>query len=481
MMINKRLLAMVPESKPWMVRKVAVNWLSLAAGIVLWFTVAWILDRLQQGRPVGTETAAAFLVCAACIAVRFALTHAATVRTHKAASCVKGKLRTALYGKLRRLGGNYTDAFPTAEVVQLAGEGVEQLESYFGNYVPQIFYALLAPLTLLCVFLPLSPLTALTLFVCVPLIPAAIMAVQKVARRLLSKYWDAYANLGDSFLENLQGLTTLKVYGADAARHQAMNQEAEHFRRVTMKVLTMQLNSVTIMDFVAYGGTALGSILAARAFAMEQVSLGGAVAMILLASEFFLAMRALGSYFHVAMNGMAASERMFRFLDLPEPVSGGNPVAGGDFRADGLGFTYDGTKPALRDVGFTIPRGSFVSICGESGCGKSTLASLLSGTRQGYTGSLRLGDTELRDAEPDSLRRHITVVSSNSYRLPVLSGTPCWKATSRPGKRRWKKPCSGSTCWTSSRPRAVWIWFCRNGAPICPAVSASGWHWPGHC
>ncbi|MGO5115900.1 ABC transporter transmembrane domain-containing protein [Candidatus Avoscillospira sp. LCP25S3_F1] len=254
MMINKRLLAMVPESMPWMVRKVAVNWLSLAAGIVLWFTVAWILDRLQQGRSVGMETAAAFLVCAACIAVRFALTRAATVCTYRAASCVKGKLRTALYGKLRRLGGGYTDAFPTAEVVQLAGEGVEQLESYFGNYVPQIFYALLAPLTLLCVFLPLSPLTALTLFVCVPLIPAAIMAVQKVARRLLSKYWDAYANLGDSFLENLQGLTTLKVYGADAARHQAMNREAEQFRRVTMKVLTMQLNSVTIMDFVAYGG-----------------------------------------------------------------------------------------------------------------------------------------------------------------------------------------------------------------------------------
>lgn len=420
MMIHKRLLAMVPESKPWMVRKVAVNWLSLAAGIVLWFTVAWILDRLQQGRPVGTETAAAFLVCAACIAVRFVLTRAATACTHRAASCVKGKLRTALYGKLRRLGGGYTDAFPTAEVVQLAGEGVEQLESYFGNYVPQIFYALLAPLTLLCVFLPLSPLTALTLFVCVPLIPAAIMAVQKVARRLLGKYWDAYANLGDSFLENLQGLTTLKVYGADAARHQTMNREAEQFRRVTMKVLTMQLNSVTIMDFVAYGGTALGSILAAWAFAMEQVSLGGAVAMILLASEFFLAMRALGSYFHVAMNGMAASERMFRFLDLPEPISGGKPVAGGDFRADGLGFSYDGTKPALQDVGFTIPQGSFVSICGESGCGKSTLASLLSGTRQGYTGSLRLGDTELRDAELDSLRRHITVVSSNSY---LFAGT----------------------------------------------------------
>lgn len=172
-----------------------------------------------------------------------------------------------------------------------------KLETYFGNYLPQLFYAMLAPLTLLIVFLPLSPLTAAVLFLCVPLIPAAIIAVQQVAKRLLGKYWDAYANLGDSFLENIQGLTTLKVYGADQARHKAMNEKAEHFRKVTMKVLTMQLNSVTIMDLVAYGGTALGSILSGRAFLLGQVSFAGAVAMILLASEFFLAMRALGSFF----------------------------------------------------------------------------------------------------------------------------------------------------------------------------------------
>ena len=185
--------------------------------------------------------------------IRFFLTRLSAGYTPQAAACVKARLRPAIYDKLRRLGSSYTDQFPTAEAVQLAGEGVEQLETYFGNYLPQFFYAMLAPLTLLIVFLPLSPLTAAVLFLCVPLIPAAIIAVQRVAKRLLGKYWDAYANLGDSFLENIQGLTTLKVYGADQARHKAMNEEAEHFRKVTMKVLTMQLNSVTIMDLVAYG------------------------------------------------------------------------------------------------------------------------------------------------------------------------------------------------------------------------------------
>lgn len=244
-----------------------------------------------------------------CIVARFVLTRVSSALTHRISSGVKMRLRDAIYAKLRALSGDYSGAFPTSEIVQLAGDGVEQLESYFCNYLPQFFYALLAPLTLLVVFLPLSPLTAVVLFLCVPLIPAAIMAVQKVAKRLLRGYWDAYANLGDSFLENLQGLTTLKVYSADEQRHIVMNQESEHFRVITMKVLTMQLNSITIMDLVAYGGTALGSILCGRAFLLGQVGFGGAVAMILLASEFFLAMRSLGSYFHVAMNGIAASER----------------------------------------------------------------------------------------------------------------------------------------------------------------------------
>ena len=415
MMINKRLIAMVPEVRRFIFKKVAVNWLSLLAGVVLWFTVAGMLGQVLEHQVGAAEFGAAFAISAGCIALRFGLTRLSARYSHQAAAGVKKHFRTAIYGKLRRLGSGYANRFPTAEAVQLAGDGVEQLETYFGNYLPQLFYAMLAPLTLLVVFLPLAPLAAVALFLCVPLIPAAIIAVQKVAKRLLGKYWDAYADLGDSFLENLQGLTTLKVYGADQARHEAMNAEAERFRKVTMKVLTMQLNSVTIMDLVAYGGTALGSVLCAWSFGKGQVSFSGAVAMILLASEFFLAMRALGSFFHVAMNGMAASERMFRLLDLPEPDKGRELLTNGAIEVHGLSFSYDGEKEALAGLDCTISQGGFFAVVGRSGCGKSTLAAVLSGVQADYQGSVRLNGTELREGTAESLRKLVTVVSSNSY------------------------------------------------------------------
>jgi ABC-type transport system involved in cytochrome bd biosynthesis fused ATPase/permease subunit len=420
MMIDKRLLAMAREAWRYIALKVLANWVSLLAGICLWFTVARLLERGQAGAVTPEAVALSFAVAAACIALRFALTRAAAGLTHQASAQVKSALRSAIYEKLRRLGGGYSDSFPTAEAVQLAGEGVEQLEVYFGGYLPQLFYAVLAPLTLFAVFLPLSPLTAAALFVCVPLIPGAIMTVQRVAKRLLSKYWDAYANLGDSFLENLQGLTTLKVYGADEARHQQMNREAEGFRVATMKVLTMQLNSVTIMDLVAYGGTALGGVLSARAYALEQVSLGGAIAMLLLAGEFFLAMRTLGSFFHSAMNGMAASRRMFRLLDLPEPKDGEQEPLNGDIEISGLSFSYDGDKRVLSGLSLTLPRGSLTSAAGASGCGKSTLAALIAGLRTGYEGEIRIGGVELREARRAALGRLVTLVPSESY---LFSGT----------------------------------------------------------
>lgn len=347
MMPNKRLLGLVPEAMRYIIQKVAWSWLSLAAGIVLWFTVGHQLQTIKDG---GGLLLAAFLAAVICIAVRFLLTRMIASTTHRASACVKTKLRQDIYGKICRLGAGYADSFQTAEVVQLAGEGVEQLETYFGSYIPQFFFAMLAPLTLLIVFLPLSPLTGIVLFLCVPLIPVTIAKIQRFAKKMLGKYWDAYANLSDSFLENLQGLTTLKVYSADEQRHKEMNAEAENFRVVTMKVLTMQLNSVTIMDFVAYGGSAIGCILTARAFLQGGVNFGQAFAMVILAAEFFLAMRALGSYFHTAMNGVAASERMFRFLDLPEREYGDETADDGDVSVDHLTFSYDGEKKALSET-----------------------------------------------------------------------------------------------------------------------------------
>lgn len=417
MMPNKRLLGLVPEAMRYIIEKVIFNWISLAAGIVLWFAVGRQLQSLKDG---GGLVLSAFLVAAVCIAVRFVLTRVIAGTTHKATACVKTKVRGDIYAKLRRLGAGYSDSFPTAEVVQLAGEGVEQLESYFGNYIPQFFFAMLAPLTLLIVFLPLSPLTGIVLFLCVPLIPVAIAKIQRFAKKMLSKYWDAYAELGDSFLENLQGLTTLKVYGADEQRHKDMNAESEHFRKVTMKVLTMQLNSVTIMDFVAYGGSAIGCILTALSYRKGGINFGEAIAMVMLSAEFFLAMRALGSYFHTAMNGVAASERMFRLLDLPEREDGTETAENGEISIENLTFSYDGEKEALKNVTLTIPQGALVSIVGESGCGKSTLAAILSGVRLGYAGSVQFGGTELKDASAESLRKLVTVVSSGSY---LFAGT----------------------------------------------------------
>lgn len=414
MMIDKRLIAMVPEAKRLILLKTLTSWISLLAGIVLWFGVAKILGEALEGG-VTAESGIRAVVCICCIAVRFILTRVSSRLTHRISSAVKGSLRKEIYAKLRRLGGDYSDSFPTSEVVQLAGDGVEQLESYFCNYLPQLFYAMLAPVTLLIVFLPVAPAAAAALFICVPLIPAAIVAVQRIARRLLGKYWDAYASLGDSFLENLQGLTTLKVYSADGQRHEKMNEESENFRIITMKVLRMQLNSITIMDLVAYGGTALGSILCALKFASGGVGFVGALAMILLASEFFLAMRSLGSFFHVAMNGVAAGERMFRLFGLTERKGGDEAFREGDIEVKHLDFSYDGSRQALSDLNFVIPKGSFVSIAGKSGCGKSTLASLLTGARTGWKGEILIGGVPLKKISLPDLWRGVTVVSSGSY------------------------------------------------------------------
>ncbi len=411
MMPDKRLLGLVPGVMKYIIRKVVLSWISLVAGIVLWFAVGNQFQHLKDG---GGFLPTAFIVADVCIALRFVLTRMIAGTTHKAAACVKTKLRGDIYAKLRRIGSGYRNLFATAEVVQLAGEGVEQLESYFGNYIPQFFFAVLAPMTLLVVFLPFSPLTGIVLFLCVPLIPVTIAKVQRFAKKMLSKYWDAYAGLSDSFLENMQGLTTLKIYGADAQRHRDMNAEAEHFRLVTMKVLTMQLNSIAIMDFVACGGGALGCILTARAYLHGGIGFGPAFAMVMLSSEFFLAMRALGSYFHTAMNGVAASERMFRLLDLPEPEDGTENAEDGDIRIDRLSFSYNGTKKTLDAVSLTVRRGTLVSIVGESGCGKSTLAAVLSCVHAGYSGSVKFGKTELKNVSGESLRRLVTVVSSGS-------------------------------------------------------------------
>ena len=323
MMINKRLIGAVPESKKYIAGNVALQWCSLCANIAMMSAVTALLASLFAGEVTQSKIVTTAVIALAAVAVRYGCTVGASRMGYLSSKAVKKTLRGAIYDKLLCLGASYSEQVKTSEVVQVAVEGVDQLETYFGAYLPQFFYAMLAPLTLFVVLCFVSVPAAVVLLVCVPLIPVAIAAVQTWAKKLLSKYWGQYTALGDTFLENLQGLTTLKIYQADAFKNDEMNVEAEKFRKITMKVLTMQLNSITIMDLIAYGGAALGVIMAATQLRAGKIDLAGALLIILLAADFFIPMRQLGSFFHIAMNGMAASDKIFRLLDLPEPEQGG--------------------------------------------------------------------------------------------------------------------------------------------------------------
>ena len=415
MMINKRLIGTVPESKRYVAGNVILQWCSLLANIAMMTAITRLLAALYLNAADGAMPTETGLTALCAVVIRFFCTTGSARMGYLSSRAVKRTLRAAIYEKLLRLGASYNEQVKTSEIVQVAVEGVDQLETYFGAYLPQFFYAMLAPVTLFAVLCRVNLPASLVLLVCVPLIPVAIAAVQTWAKKLLSKYWGQYTALGDTFLENLQGLTTLKIYQADEAKNEEMNVQAEKFRRITMKVLTMQLNSITIMDLIAYGGAALGVIMAATQLRAGKIDLAGALLIVLLAADFFIPMRQLGSFFHIAMNGMAASDKIFRLLDLSEPAHGGVSCPAGDIVCRGLRFSYEPEREILHGVDLTIPQGKFVSLVGESGCGKSTISALLMGRNKGYTGSMTVGGAELRDIEEASMMRRITYVSHQSY------------------------------------------------------------------
>lgn len=412
-MIKKRLLALVPESKRYIAANVLFQWLGMCSNIAIVYTIATMLGSLIAATPISYGKSAVIIIAAAL--GRVICVKLANTASYKASRSVKRTIRGMLYEKLLKLGSSYTEHVPTAEVVQLAGEGVEQLETYFGQYMPQFFYAFLAPITLFFVVRPISVRVAVVLLVCVPLIPVAIMLVQKIAKRLLKNYWGQYAKLGDHFLENLQGLTTLKIYQADEARHKEMNEDAEHFRKITMKVLTMQLNSIIVMDLVAYGGAALGIMLAILGYVSGDIDFVGSFMIILLSADFFIPMRQLGSFFHVAMNGMTASDKIFAVLDLPEDETKRAVPETNDIQIRDIHFGYTEDKEILGGVNMDFNEGSFTAIVGESGCGKSTIAGILTKRNKNYKGSIQIGKAELSDIAESELMKRITLISHNSY------------------------------------------------------------------
>ena len=416
MMINKRLIGTVKESKKYIAGNVICQWVSLAANITMMGTIARMLQSLFVGGDTTAQLALTAGIAAAAVVIRFACAITSSRMGYLSSKAVKKTLREMIYRKLLRLGTSYREQANTSEVVQVAVEGVDQLETYFGAYLPQFFYAMLAPLTLFVVLSFVNFPSAIVLLVCVPMIPVTIMLIQRWAKKLLAKYWGQYTALGDTFLENLQGLTTTKIYQADGFKHKEMNEQSEHFRKITMKVLTMQLNSITIMDLIAYGGAALGVILATTQFRAGHVDLAGCIFIILLAADFFLPMRMLGSFFHIAMNGMAASDKIFRLLDLPEPEQKMQTVpADCSIECRGLHFSYDADRGILHGVDMSFPKGSFTAIVGESGCGKSTVAAILMGRNKGYTGSLTVGGVPLCEISEASLMESFTYISHQSY------------------------------------------------------------------
>ena len=431
MMIDKRLIRMVPESKKYVAGNVLMQWISLAANVVLMMSITRFFASLYAKNVTGKDFAVFAVIAVMAVTVRFFCAIGASRMGFLSSKKVKKTLREAIYTKLLKLGAAYKEQIRTSEIVQVAVEGVDQLETYFGAYLPQFFYAMLAPLTLFLVLLRVNVPSAVVLFVCVPLIPAAIAAVQTWAKKLLSKYWGQYTALGDTFLENLQGLTTLKIYQADAFKNKEMNEESEKFRKITMRVLTMQLNSISIMDIIAYGGAAHGVFFSVTQYQNGGVDLAGALLVILLSADFFIPMRQLGSFFHIAMNGMAASDKIFRFLELPEaPKKAAEFPKNAEIVCENLRFSYEADREILKGIDLRIPRETFVAIAGESGCGKSTVASILMGRNRGYKGAIQIGDIELSDISESSLMQNITYISHNSYlfqgtiRENLLMGNP---------------------------------------------------------
>jgi ABC-type transport system involved in cytochrome bd biosynthesis fused ATPase/permease subunit len=416
-MIKTRLVGLLSHAKKYIVYTILWQWVALLSQVLAVFTIADLLERVVYRAVTVPVIERTILILVLVVIIRFVCERMGARSSYLACVDVKRILREKIYDKMLKLGASYSEQVSSSEVVQVSTEGVEQLETYFGKYLPQLFYSLIAPLTLFLILCRVSVKASVILLICVPLIPISIVVVQKIAKKLLNKYWSIYTGLGDSFLENLQGLTTLKIYQADQQKADEMDGESQNFRRITMKVLTMQLNSTSVMDIVAYGGAAIGMAVAVSKFLKGNISVAGTLCIVLLASEFFLPLRLLGSFFHIAMNGMAASDKVFKILDLPEPQAGEKTLPDGalDVTLKDVHFSYEEDREILKGINLNLPAGSFVSLVGESGCGKSTIAGILAAKNRGYSGEITIGGVPLNEVNETNLMQRVVLVRHNSY------------------------------------------------------------------
>lgn len=415
-MFHKRLLKEFKDNRKYTAGMVLTQWVILLANVVLMLTAAAFIEQMSKSQLSASDFQAVLLALTAALLVRGVMNTLNSRFSFQASTAVKRGLREKIYRKLMDLGSHYRETTATSETVQISTEGVDQLEIYFGKYIPQFFYSLLAPVTLFLIVGSMNMKAAAVLLLCVPLIPISIVAVQKFAKKMLKKYWGTYTELGDSFLENLQGLTTLKIYQADGRYAEKMDEEAEKFRKITMRVLIMQLNSISVMDLVAYGGAAAGIIIGVLEFAKGSISLAECFFILMISAEFFLPLRLLGSFFHIAMNGNAAADKIFRLLDAPVPEKGSiTEVEGSSLEFEGVTFGYEEEKSVLKDVSFEVEEGSFTALVGASGCGKSTIASLFARDYLDYEGAVKIGGIPVREISEETLSRKITRIRHDSY------------------------------------------------------------------
>lgn len=421
-MFHKRLLKEFKDNQKHVVGMVLTQWISLLANVTLMFVIASTINNIVNNTFELEQMISVLFIFVAVLLIRGGMTKINDTMSYLAATKVKSGLRKVINKKLMDMGTKYRESMATSEIVQISTEGVEQLEIYFGRYVPQFFYSLLAPITLFVIVSFMSIKVALVLLLCVPLIPVSIIAVQKFAKKMLNKYWGVYTGLGDSFLENLQGLTTLKIYQADDRYAKKMDEEAEKFRKVTMRVLIMQLNSISIMDLIAYGGAALGIILSILEYRSGQITFVQCLFIMLIAADFFLPLRLLGSFFHIAMNGNAAANKIFALLDTPVVRNDSKRQKSKrvkdmqtDINFDKVSFGYEEGQTVIDKVSFTIPKNSFTALVGTSGCGKSTIASLIMNDNRPGKGNISMWNCDINDLPEEIIHQRITRIRHDSY------------------------------------------------------------------
>lgn len=413
-MFDKELLKLIGGNKKYVVYTVLLMVLGMLANIGITASICWAVYLLIEKQAALMYIYPAITAVLAII-VRYIAARLTGDLKDVLGRKVKKDLRERTYDKILRLGVKSTDGMSMAGLTQVSMEGIEQLDLYYSTYLPQFFFSMIAPFILFAICVGIDWRTSLVLLACVPLIPVSIVAVSKYAKKIFAKYWGKYTSMGDGFLDSVQGLKELKIFRADATRQIKMNENAEEFRKITMKVLVMQLASTTIMDLVAFGGAGAGIALSIVGLMNEWLAPASALFLILVAVEFFLPLRALGSAFHVAMNGASAGKKIISLLNQPDPVWGEKEVEGRELSLENVTFSYDKKRDVLKDITMTFPEKGMTAIVGESGCGKSTVVNLLIGARRPDKGNVLIGGEEIEGVSRTSYYSHLASVSYNTY------------------------------------------------------------------